>query len=157
MCRALAEVRIPTISAVGHETDVTLCDFVADMRAATPSAAAEMAVRDRSEIAARVHTLASRLATGLNRHTGLSAERLYRTHDRMIAAITRIQEQQHRRLDRLGSQLDALSPLRVLQRGYSVARDERGQVLRRLADFAPGVPFTLRVQDGDVAARVDDR
>jgi exodeoxyribonuclease VII large subunit len=156
VCRALAEVRIPTISAVGHETDVTLCDFVADCRAATPSAAAEMAVRDRGEIEARVQTLGSRLAQGLTRHTRVSSERLFRTHDRMLAAITRLRDQQHRRLDRLGSQLDALSPLRVLERGYSVARSVEGAVLRRTGDFVPGLSFTLRVQDGDVPARVEE-
>jgi exodeoxyribonuclease VII large subunit len=155
VCRALAAVRVPTISAVGHETDVTLCDFVADVRAATPSAAAEMAVRDRSEIEARVHTLGSRLAQGLTRHTRVSSERLLRTQDRMLAAITRLQDHQHRRVDRLGSQLDALSPLRVLERGYSVARDQSGRVLRRTEEFASGMPFRLRVQDGEVAARVE--
>jgi exodeoxyribonuclease VII large subunit len=140
---------------VGHETDVTLCDFVADARAATPSAAAEMAVRDRSEIEARVYALGSRLANGLTRHTRISSERLFRTHDRMLAAITRLRDQQHRRLDGLGSQLDALSPLRVLERGYSVARDETGRVLRRTGDFKPGLPFSLRVQDGEVPARAE--
>ncbi len=156
VCRALAEVRIPTISAVGHETDVTLSDFVADVRAATPSAAAEMAVRDRNEIDARVQTIASRLANGLTRHTRVTAERLHRTDDRMLAAVTRHREHHHRRLDQLGSQLDALSPLRVLERGYSVARNGEGRVLRRSADFSPGLSFTLRVQDGDVPARVND-
>ena len=157
VCRALAEVRIPTICAVGHETDVTLCDFVADLRAATPSAAAEMAVRDRNEVEARVQTLGSRLANGLTRHTRVSSERLHRTQDRMLAAITRLGELEHRRLERLGSQLDALSPLKVLERGYGVARDETGRVLRRTGDFAPGLPFTLRVQDGDIPARVEKR
>lgn len=155
VCRALAAVRVPTISAVGHETDVTLSDFVADVRAATPSAAAEMAVSDRREAAERVHVLASRLANGLTRHTSVTTERLFRTSDRLIGALTRMQEQHRRRLDQLGSQLHALSPLRVLERGYSVALDERGHVLRRIASFVPGSPFTLRVQDGDVPARVD--
>jgi exodeoxyribonuclease VII large subunit len=155
VCRALARVRIPTISAVGHETDVTLCDFVADMRAATPSAAAEMAVRDRGEIEARVQALGSRLAQGLTRHTRVSAERLHRTEDRMLAAVTRHRENHHRRLDRLGSQLDALSPLRVLERGYSVARDRDGRVLRNTGDFIAGASFRLRVRDGDVPARVE--
>jgi exodeoxyribonuclease VII large subunit len=155
VCRALAQVRVPTISAVGHETDVTLTDFVADFRAATPSAAAEMAVRDRSEIEARVQSLGSRLANGLTRHTRVTSERLLRTTDRMTGAITRLREQHQRRLDRLGSQLDALSPLRVLERGYSMAQDADGKVLRRMADFGPGLPFTLRVQDGRVSARVD--
>jgi exodeoxyribonuclease VII large subunit len=57
--------------------------------------------------------------------------------------------------DRLGAQLDALSPLRVLERGYAVPRDPAGRVLRRRADFPPGQPFRLRVSDGDVAARAE--
>ncbi|MEO8201518.1 MAG: exodeoxyribonuclease VII large subunit [Gemmatimonadota bacterium] len=155
VCRALAAVRVPTISAVGHETDITLTDFVADVRAATPSAAAEMAVADRREVEDRVHVLASRLANGLTRHTRVTTERLLRTSDRLVGALTRMQEHHRRRLDQLGSQLHALSPLRVLERGYSVALDSEGQVLRRLADFEPGLPFTLRVQDGTVPARVE--
>jgi exodeoxyribonuclease VII large subunit len=75
----------------------------------------------------------------------------------MLGAITRLRDQQHRRLDRLGSQLDALSPLRVLERGYSVARDESGRVLRRVGDFAVGSEFSLRVADGEVPARVESR
>jgi exodeoxyribonuclease VII large subunit len=157
VCRALAQVRVPTISAVGHETDITLCDFVADVRAATPSAAAEMAVRDRSEIEARVQTLGSRLANGLTRHTRVSSERLFRTQDRMLGAMTRLRDREQRRIERLGAQLDALSPLRVLERGYSVARDGSGRVLRRIDNFVPGQPFSLRVQDGEVAARVEER
>jgi exodeoxyribonuclease VII large subunit len=155
VCRALAAVRVPTISAVGHETDVTLADFVADVRAATPSAAAEMAVSDRGEVEARVHALASRLANGLTRHTRVTTERLHRTSDRLVRALARIRDERRRRLDQLGAQLDALSPLRVLERGYSVARGADGRVLRRRDDFPPGQIFRLRVQDGEIPARVE--
>ena len=66
VCRALAAVRVPTISAVGHETDISLTDLVADLRAATPSAAAEMAVADRREVGRQLDDLAARLAGGLS-------------------------------------------------------------------------------------------
>ncbi|MEP7325094.1 MAG: exodeoxyribonuclease VII large subunit, partial [Gemmatimonadota bacterium] len=148
-------VRVPTISAVGHETDVTLTDFVADHRAATPSAAAELIVPDREDVERRVQALASRLANGLTRRTRLSTERLFRTSDRLVRAITSMRDDHRRRLEQLGGQLHALSPLRILERGYSVARAPDGQVLKRVEDFRPGEPFRLRVQDGEIPARVD--
>ena len=155
VCRALAAVRVPTISAVGHETDVSLADLVADVRAATPSAAMELAVPDRADLARQVAALGLRLGAALGRGTRLAGERLARTGDRLEVALARQLERPRHDLDRLGAQLDALSPLRVLERGYSMARDESGRILRRVADFAPGSSFTLRVVDGDVPSRVE--
>lgn len=155
VCRALATIRVPTISAVGHETDVTLTDFVADHRAATPSAAAELVVPDREDVERRVHALASRLANGLTRRTRLTNERLFRTSDRLVRAMTAMRDDQRRRLEQLGGQLHALSPLRILERGYSVARSPDGKVLNRLEQFAAGDRFRLRVKDGEVSARVE--
>jgi len=153
VARAVAAQRAPTISAVGHETDVTLTDLVADHRAPTPSAAAEAAVPDRAAVAQAVAVLARRLGHGLARRTGLGAERLERTGDRLEAAIRGHLDDRAHRLARLAAGLDALSPLKVLQRGYAVARDEGGVVMKRVAQFAPGMPFRLTVADGDVAAR----
>lgn len=155
VCRALAAVRVPTIAAVGHETDVSLCDFVADVRAATPSAAAEIAVADASELERQVNALGSRLAHGLSRRSRLASERLLRTADRLQGAVDGLLERRGSALERLGLQLDALSPLRVLDRGYSVAHGPDGRLLRRRADFVPGQPFNLRVSDGTVDARVE--
>jgi exodeoxyribonuclease VII large subunit len=155
VCRALAAVEVPTVSAVGHETDVSLSDLVADARAATPSAAMELAVPDRADVARHVAALGLRLGNALARGTRLATERLARTSDRLEAALGRRLEVPRRDLERLGAQLDALSPLRVLERGYSVARDAQGAVLRRLADFPPGRPFRLRVVDGVIPARVE--
>ena len=153
VCRALAAVRVPTVSAVGHETDITLADLVADVRAPTPSAAAELAFPDVRAVRRLVGDLGARLAGGLSRRTRLAAERLERTGDRLEAAIEATLSRDRELADRLGAQLDALSPLRVLERGYAVPRDAAGRVLRRRADFPAGRPFTLRVSDGDVAAR----
>ncbi len=155
VCRALARVRVPTISAVGHETDVSFSDLVADVRAPTPSAAAELAIADRRELAAVVTALAARLAGALMQRSRLAAERLARTADRLQGGIERLLESRRRQVERLGVQLDALSPLRVLERGYSVARSEDGRVLKRRADFPASRPFTLRVADGTVPARVE--
>ena len=155
VCRALAAVRVPTISAVGHETDISLTDLVADLRAPTPSAAAEMAVADRREVARQLDDLAARLAGGLGNRTRLAAERLARTTDRLHGAIEAVLRRERHRADRLAGQLDALSPLRILDRGYAVPVGPDGHVLKRRAEFAPGTPFRLRVADGDVAARVE--
>lgn len=155
VCRALAEVRVPTVSAVGHETDISLTDFIADVRVATPSAAAETVVAHRDDLLRRLATLGSGLAAGLERRTKLAGERLERTRDRMSSRLLRVVEQRRARLDRLGAQLDALSPLKVLDRGYSVARSEDGHVLRHLKDFPAGQRFRLRLSDGEVPATVE--
>jgi exodeoxyribonuclease VII large subunit len=155
VCRALAAVRVPTISAVGHETDISLTDLVADTRAATPSAAAELAVADRRDVRRLVDDLALRLASGLSGRTRLAAERLARTGDRLHAGVDAVLHLRRTQADRLGFQLDALSPLKVLGRGYAVPVAPDGRVLRGRADFVPGSPFHLRVSDGEVKARVE--
>jgi exodeoxyribonuclease VII large subunit len=155
VCRALAAVRVPTISAVGHEIDISLTDLVADVRAATPSAAAELAVSDRRDVLRLVDDLSVRLASGLTGKTRLARERLSRTSDRLRAGVESQLDGRRTLTDRLAAQLDALSPLRVLGRGYAVPMNEAGRVLKRRADFAPNESFRLRVADGDVRARVE--
>ena len=155
VCRALAAVRVPTISAVGHETDTSLTDLVADVRAATPSAAAELALSDRRDVGRALDDLASRLAGGLAGRTRLGLERVERAADRLQAAMEAGLERRRHQVARLAAQLDALSPLRVLERGYAVPSGPDGRVLKRRADFRPGEPFTLRVADGRVDARAE--
>jgi len=154
VCRALAAVEVPTVSAVGHETDLCLTDLIADLRAATPSAAMELVLPDREEFARQIAGCGIRLGTALGRSTRLGRERLARSADRLQAALDQRLERRRRDLERLAAQLDALSPLRVLDRGYGVARGDDGRVLKGVAAFPPGLDFTLRVADGDVAARV---
>jgi exodeoxyribonuclease VII large subunit len=155
VCRALAAVRVPTISAVGHETDISLTDLVADVRAPTPSAAAEMALADVRAVGRTLDDLGTRLAGALAGRTRLGIERVERVGDRLEAAMVAVLERRRHALARLGAQLDALSPLRVLDRGYALPTDAEGRVLKRQADFPPGQPFTLRVADGRVDARVE--
>ena len=155
VCRALAAVRVPTISAVGHEIDISLTDLVADLRAATPSAAAEMAVADRRDALRLVDDLSVRLASGLTGRTRLAAARLARSADRLHAAVDGVLSSRRNLAERLAAQLDALSPLRVLGRGFAVPMDASGRVLKQRADFIRDESFRLRVADGDVRARVE--
>jgi len=154
VARAVAALPVPVISAVGHETDVTLCDLVADLRAPTPSAAAEAATPDAAEVLVDLDHLGARLARGLAARSGRVAERLDRGFDRLTGVLERRLERHRQALAGLAGRLDALSPLRILERGYALARDEQGRVLKRVAQFPPALPFRLRVTDGTVAARV---
>ena len=153
VARAVAAARVPIVSAVGHETDVSLTDLVADLRAPTPSAAAEAVVPNRDSVLEALDQTALRLAQALSGYAELGRERLARTADRLVAAIQVQQERRGARLDQLGGKLDALSPLKVLQRGYAVARDGEGRVLKHTGDFQAGLEFRLTVSDGDVGAR----
>jgi exodeoxyribonuclease VII large subunit len=154
VARAVAAAPVPVISAVGHETDVTLCDLVADLRAPTPSAAAEAATPDRAEVMSHLEHLAQRLARGLTTRSERMVDRLDRTGDRLTGAMTTLLERSRALLRAHGARLDALSPLKVLARGYAVARGADGRVLKRVAQLPSGREFTLRVTDGEVDARV---
>ena len=156
VARAVAALPVPVVSAVGHETDVTLCDLVADLRAPTPSAAAEAATPDRADVLAELAHLGARLARGLAGRSGRMAERLDGIFDRLTRTLERRFERHHHELSGLAGRLDALSPLKILERGYALARDEQGRVLKRIAQFPSGLRFRLRVTDGDVAARAGE-
>jgi exodeoxyribonuclease VII large subunit len=155
VARAVAALPVPVISAVGHETDITLCDLVADVRAPTPSAAAEAATPDRADVLIELDRLGARLARGLAARSGRVAERLDRSFDRLTGTLERRLERHRHQLAGLAGRLDALSPLRILERGYALARDAEGRVLKRVAQFPQGLAFRLRVTDGEVATRVE--
>jgi len=154
VARALAAVPMPVICAVGHETDVTLCDLVADLRAPTPSAAAEAATPDRADVLVHLAHLAERLARGLTARSQRVVDRLDRSGDRLAGGMQFRLEQSRALLTAHGARLDALSPLRILARGYAVARDAKGRVLKRVKQLPAGREFKLRVTDGEVDARV---
>jgi exodeoxyribonuclease VII large subunit len=154
VARAVAAMPMPVISAIGHETDVTLCDLVADVRAPTPSAAAEAATPDRIEVLAHCGVFGQRLARALRIASRHVVERLDRTGDRLARCMEQRLEKCGALLTAHSARLDALSPLRVLGRGYAVARDENGKVLKSVAQLPPGKEFRLRVTDGEVHGRV---
>ena len=176
VARAVAASEIPVISAVGHETDFTICDFVADLRAPTPSAAAELAVPDGNQLRIRLiqlyrllkqnvqHTVEQQekrlslicakrcLATPLYyvEEQGMRLDYLTR---RFVAAQQQYLHSGSRRLTAAAAKLDALSPLRVLSRGYAIAAAE-GKVIKSVHDIPPGGEFSLRVSDGELPCAV---
>jgi exodeoxyribonuclease VII large subunit len=179
VARAIASCPIPVISAVGHEVDVTISDLVADVRAATPSAAAEVAVQGSAYILEGLRVLPPRLSRALQvatvrRRRALNESRgalaralaarlaarksaLARSSERLASAGRRSVEQRRQRLAAWAGRLEALSPLATLRRGYAVALDPVGKVLRRVADFPVGGSFRLRVTDGQVDCTASGR
>ena len=177
LARTVYESHVPVISAVGHEPDVTIIDFVADLRAATPSNAAELAVPDQMElrqqlaqldlrcrqaITARLRREKQRLEH-LSKSTALT-EPLRTIEDRRVLLDDRqrrmIQGLQHRlsveqtRFAGLLSALDALSPLKVLGRGYAFARNESGEVITSAGSVELGERLSLRLADGELGCTV---
>ena len=153
VARAVAACTIPTISAVGHEVDVSLCDLVADVRAATPSAAAEAAVPVRAETEARVAQTARRLRGALVRRAERCRSDLTRSAGALSLRARRVVELRRAWLTAVGSTLDALSPMKTLERGYAVARGADGATLSSVHDLIAVEEFSLTVRDGDVRAR----
>jgi exodeoxyribonuclease VII large subunit len=154
VARALAACPIPTISAVGHEVDVTICDLVADLRAPTPSAAAETAVRAVSELATEVRLLGARLRRAVGSRLELANLRTQRAGRTLAMLSARGVERRRARTQTLAGRLNALSPLATLERGYAVALDASGRALSSVDQLTPGTSFDLAVRDGRVASRV---
>ena len=177
---AIYESKIPVISAVGHEPDVTISDFVADLRAATPSNAAELAVPDQDALRQQLDSVSASMASLMTRqiraarqHLNVLAkspslaspvgylnqkrQNLTLLKNRLISAETRKLEVEKRRFVELTAKLDAMSPLKVLTRGYAMAQDDAGQVIRSVSQDSAGDRITVRLSDGSVDATVTDR
>ncbi|HEX2078850.1 MAG TPA: exodeoxyribonuclease VII large subunit, partial [Longimicrobium sp.] len=150
VARAIAESPVPVISAVGHETDFTIADLVADLRAPTPSAAAEAAVPDRLALRRELAELRDRMVRCTRDSLDGQRERLFEARLDLRDAGTRVVGGRRDAAAALAGRLNALSPLSTLARGFAVPLDPAGRVLRRTADFAPGDAFRLRVVDGMV-------
>ena len=176
LARAVAASPVPVVSGVGHETDVTICDLVADVRAATPSAAAEAVAPDREWVRKRLEGLRRRLGRGLavqakdrrwrmeragemlfrggRRRVVRCRDRLDAARSRMAAGVrARIRDGRGRVIEAAGA-LEALSPLSTLARGYAVPLGPDGRLLRAVRDLPRGMDFRLRVADGVVPAVV---
>ena len=179
VARAIAASEIPVISAVGHEPDVTISDFVADLRAATPSNAAELAVPDQMELrqalAARQALLLTQMQKRLKQERGtlerLASSRVLKSpinyindrrlqvdyvQHRLTAAFSETVQRKHRSFAALTAKLDAMSPLKVLARGYSMASDGQGTLLRSVKQIKPGDRLTVRFADGSASAVVEE-
>jgi len=154
VARALAEAPMPTVSAVGHEIDIAITDFVADLRAPTPSAAAEAVVPSVASQRDALRILGQRLARTAQRRQQRAQQRLDATRQRLRLAVLRSADRRRHRLATLAGRLEALSPLGVLARGYSVARTPEGATLSVCADFSEQQRFELWIRDGIVDATV---
>ena len=154
VARAIAACPIPTISAVGHEVDVTIADLVADLRAATPSAAAEAAVPVLEELVEWLASLRQVMRTGVERRVLQARRELKRWASDLSLRANRSVERRRSRVQQLAGRIDALSPLNTLARGYAVARDAEGHALGSAAAFKVGQAFALVLRDGQVDASV---
>ena len=174
---AIYHSEIPVISAVGHEPDVTISDYVADLRAATPSNAAELAVPDQDALRQSLDAMSNAMASSLNRQVKaarqhlmvLSASKALQSptgyleqrnqsvellKNRLVAAqnqnITRAKQRYIAQI----SKLEAMSPLKVLTRGYSMVQTERGEVVRSVSQVSLGERIRVRLSDGTLSATV---
>lgn len=178
VARAIYASELPVISAVGHEPDVTIADFVADLRAATPSNAAELVAPDMSELRDTLRSAAARLDQAVDRGlsqrraalTELSSRRVMQSPTgfidqrrleldsirlRLDAAATGRLNRERQEFARLAAKLDALSPLKVLGRGYSIALDAEGRAVREAAQLKAGDKLDLRLSRGGAKCLVE--
>ena len=156
VARAIVASRVPVVSAVGHEVDVTIADHVADFRALTPSEAGERCVPDANEVRHRLDRLKDSLSGSLRDRVADARYRLESLSDRADRAIKRTVDTRRHHLARLAAGLEALSPLRVLARGYSLTTGPDGStVVRKAADVRPGDRIVTRLAAGRLISRVE--
>ena len=180
VARAIYDSELPVISAVGHEPDVTISDYVADVRASTPSNAAEVAVPNAADMRELLENLGIRqlqavrkkMITISSKLEELKKRRVLQTpmayvdskraefdyvKDKFIGAADRSNSAKRRDFVRLAASLDAMSPLKVLGRGYAIAADIRGELVRSIDDVKPDDKLRLCVNDGIIKCRVEER
>lgn len=176
LARTIANSAIPVISAVGHEIDFTIADFVADLRAPTPSAGAEIITQHWVELRERSRQLDSRLLQSMRREIQMKrrtleaiAAKLRNPRDqlreksqklddlsmRMERLIAHLLDRKKMTLERLAGQLHALSPLAVLSRGYALVQNEEGKLIRSASQVKSKQAIGLRFADGEVKVRVE--
>lgn len=177
VAHAIYASEIPIISAVGHEPDVTIADYVADLRAATPSNGAELAVPDKTALLQQLDSMQSTMAAALSRRVKLARVRLdafaqsavltspdsYIVQrrknleiliNRLCASQEQILATARQRYIRQVAALDAMSPLKVLTRGYAVVQTADGEILKSISQAAPGDSLSIRISDGIVHTEV---
>ena len=177
VARAIFDSEIPIISAVGHEPDVTISDYVADLRAATPSNGAELAVQDQDALrqvldsfsATMVTCLTRQIKSGRQHLRALSAsptivspvgylnqrrQGVLLLHNRLISSQTTLLEQRRRRFVEQAAKLDAMSPLKVLTRGYAITQADDGEVIRSVSQVRVGQNVEIKLNDGSLVAAV---
>jgi exodeoxyribonuclease VII large subunit len=156
VARAVVACPVPVISAVGHEVDITVCDAVADLRAATPSAAAAAACASRDEVNKALALTRRNLSDALVGRIQYARRHMARLARSVAQSSTRIVVSKRALLATSAARLNALSPLATLSRGYAVARDLEGRALTSARQFTEGLDFDLMLHDGRVRARAAD-
>jgi len=177
ICRRVASSQIPIISAVGHETDFTLCDFAASVRAPTPSAAAELAVPESAELARKIGNVRTRMELLCTQKIKLSRERLARlassrsltspmnliddkrmalgvTEEKLYSRMEKIMERKKAMLGASAAKLDALNPLAVVARGYSAVFADDGKLIKSVGQTKVGETVSFMLTDGKISAEV---
>ena len=177
LARTVAASRIPIISAVGHETDFTICDFVADRRAPTPSAAAEIALPETAELKRKINNIISRENAVLTQVIARRREYLKRLSDsralrspmnfiddkrmhlstlteRLALSQTNSLSIKQAQLKAIAGKMEALNPLSVLSRGYSAVYGENGEIIKHTDQLTPGASITFRLADGEADAQI---
>ena len=180
VAQAIYESEIPVISAVGHEPDVTISDYVADLRAATPSNAAELAVPDQQALRQTLDSISETMVNTLNRQIMASRQHLkvlsgshclqspegyleqrrkslVLLRNRMVSAQNAALARSKQRFIASTAKLDAMSPLKVLTRGYSMAQTEDGSLVRSVSQVELGQRIQVLLNDGRISATVMDR
>ena len=180
LAREVFASRIPIISAVGHETDFTICDFVADRRAPTPSAAAELAVPETNELKRKIGNIVGRMATLVTSSISVKQKslaaladskvmrnpihildekktRLIMDTDRLESAMKLYATGKRSVLEKSASKLEALNPLSVLMRGFSAVFKDDGKLVKSTEDVSVGEALSLRTSDGTVYTTVTDK
>ena len=176
---AIYESRIPVISAVGHEPDVTISDYVADLRAATPSNAAELVVQDRQSLEQNLDAMSEAMANAFGRQLKAARQHLNvlsnsaalqtpmgylqqrqknleLLQNRLVAAQNQCINRSNQRYIALTAKLDAMSPLKVLTRGYAMAQASDGSVVRSVSQVKSGDQIGISFSDGKITAEVID-
>jgi exodeoxyribonuclease VII large subunit len=171
VARAIAACAVPVISAIGHETDFTIADFVADLRAPTPSAAAEMVICTRQELLDRIQASLGRMRQSLRLRLGEARRRLQATTSRIMRRDVRLRlarswqridasdarmaelmrarmARERGRVDLANAHLTQLSPLKILDRGYAIVQTGAGLILKDPADSPPGTALLIRLARG---------
>jgi exodeoxyribonuclease VII large subunit len=179
LARAVRMSNIPVISAVGHETDFTICDFAADKRAPTPSAAAELAVPDSPEIKRKINNITARLELMLSQNINLQRQKLRRLSERrvltspetvidekrmltlsaerhLVSSIRLIMSKKRNDFIKYTSKLETLNPMSVITRGYSAVFREDGTLIKSVKQIKIGEGFYFKTSDGEVSGEAKE-
>lgn len=180
LAREIYNSQIPVVSAVGHETDFTICDFVSDLRAPTPSAAAELVVPEKILLKENINILSNRISNAVNKSIKLNEDKLKtfsqrpvikrpmeifdmaalsldRMIEKMEVAMNKTYEAKKAEFQEKSGKLSILSPIDTIKRGYAVVTDKEGKVITGVKNLETGDTIKVRMRDGNIGAKVQDK